>query len=94
MAVITQKAHETYKRVLEGVDVCVCDLTWWRKPENLGKTTDLEQATTSLPDAYTRIRILSVTMTSNCFTTAISRRYFCYNCTWPLLTVYFKVFDC
>ena len=49
---ITQKAHGTYKHVLEGADFGVTGLTWWRKPENLGKTTDLEQATTTLPHAY------------------------------------------
>ena len=33
--------------VLEGVDVGVCGLMWWRKPENLGKTTDIGLGTTS-----------------------------------------------
>ena len=37
---ITQKAHGTYKRILEGADVGVCGLAWWRK---LGKTLTLDR---------------------------------------------------
>ena len=43
---------KSYKRVLEGADVGVCGLTWWKKP---GKTTDLGWATTTLPHVYTRV---------------------------------------
>ena len=48
---ITQKAHGTYKRVL---DVRVCSLAWGKKPENPGKTTDFGLETKTLQHAYTR----------------------------------------
>ena len=43
---IIQKAHGTYKRVLEGTDVGVCGLTLWKKQKNLEKTTNLGRAPT------------------------------------------------
>ena len=36
--------------------LALCGHTWWRKPAKPGKTTDLGQATTTLPHADTRIR--------------------------------------
>ena len=30
----TEKYHRTYKSVLEGADVGVCGLTWWKTREN------------------------------------------------------------
>ena len=41
---ITQKAYGTYKRVLEGTGVGVYSLTWWRRPNNPGNTTELGRA--------------------------------------------------
>lgn len=48
----TQKAYGTSIHILEGTDSGVCGLTWWRKPKNPDKTTDL-RAKTSLPYVYT-----------------------------------------
>ena len=63
---ITQKAQRTYIRVLEGTDVGeFCGHTWW-KPENLGKTTDLGRATTTLPHADTGIRSRVAAVASEC----------------------------
>ena len=44
-----------------------CDHTWWRKPENSGKTTDLRRATTTLPHDDTGIRSWIATLASECF---------------------------
>ena len=58
--------------VLEGPYVGLCGLVSWknfRKPENPGETTDFGQATATLPHAY----ILVAVLTSECFTTTLSR---------------------
>ena len=47
-------------------------LTWWRKPENPGKRTDLWRLTTTLSHAYTRCWTRATEVTSECFTTALS----------------------
>ena len=44
-----------------------CGHTWWRKPENPGKITDLGRATTSLLHADTGIRSLIAAVASECF---------------------------
>ena len=46
--------YVNYKRIIVGADVGVCDLMWWRKLENLGKITDVGQATTILKYVYLR----------------------------------------
>ena len=43
-----------------------CSHTRWRKPENLGKNTDLGRATTTLPHADTGIRSLVAAVASEC----------------------------
>ena len=43
-----------------------CGHTWWRKPENPGKTTDLGRATTTLPHADTGIRSRIAAVASEC----------------------------
>ena len=40
----TQKDNGTYKCVIEGADIGVCGLMWWRKLENREKTTELGRA--------------------------------------------------
>ena len=53
-----------YKRVLEVV-VVVCELTWWRKPENPRRTTDP-------PHDYTQIRNRAAAVASKYFTSVLS----------------------
>ena len=43
-----------------------CGHTWWKKPENPGKTTDLGRATTTLPHADTEIRSRVAAVASEC----------------------------
>ena len=45
---ITQKAHRTYKRILEGADV---GILWSYVVEETGENTDLGRATITLPHA-------------------------------------------
>ena len=46
--------------------LALCGPTWWRKPENPGKTTEPGRATTTLPHALTRIRTRIAVVTSEC----------------------------
>ena len=46
--------------------LALCGPTWWRKPENPGKTTEPGRATTTLPHALTRIRTWIAVVTSEC----------------------------
>ena len=46
--------------------LALCGQTWWRKPENPGKTTEPGRATTTLPHALTRIRTRIAVVTSEC----------------------------
>ena len=46
--------------------LALCGQTWWRKPENPGKTTEPGRATITLPHALTRIRTRIAVVTSEC----------------------------
>ena len=62
-------------RVLEGADVSMYGLTRLRKPENFERKNiwSIRRATTTLQQAYTRIRTQVAVVTSECFTTTIYR---------------------
>ena len=70
---ITQKAHRTYKRVLEGADVGVLWPYVWKKLEHLEETTHIGRATTTLLHADSRAEAV----TSDGFTPALSRYFSC-----------------
>ena len=64
---------QLHRKLIELIDTFLkarmlasCGQTWWRKPENPEKTTDLGLATTTLSHALTRIRTRTAEVTSEC----------------------------
>ena len=49
----TESSKELINAFSKARMLAFCGHTWWRKPENQGKTTDLGRATTTLPHADT-----------------------------------------
>ena len=62
-------------RVFDGWMLAFCGLTWWKKPEYLVETTDLGQATTTLPHADAGTRAQAAAVTSDGVTPALSRPF-------------------
>ena len=68
------KKHYLHRNLKELIDaflkarlLALCGHTWWRKPENPGKTIDLGRKTTTiLPHADTGIRSQIAEVTSKC----------------------------